>query len=106
MDKGKLEIRTMTNEKGETWFVGKEVAEALGIATPPRPSSNAWMMKTRAPSQFGILPTKPEQSSSTRAASMHWCSHRSWRAAEELFKLPSLGEGLVVGFGGCFFRYT
>ena len=24
------EIRTMTNEKGETFFVGKDVAEALG----------------------------------------------------------------------------
>ena len=26
------EIRTMTNEKGETWFVGKDVAEALGYS--------------------------------------------------------------------------
>ena len=24
------QIRTMTNEKGETFFVGKDVAEALG----------------------------------------------------------------------------
>ena len=24
------DIRTMTNEQGETWFVGKDVAEALG----------------------------------------------------------------------------
>ena len=28
------EIRTMTNEKGETWFVGKDVAEALGYSNP------------------------------------------------------------------------
>ena len=28
------EIRTMTNEKGETFFVGKEVAKALGYAKP------------------------------------------------------------------------
>ena len=26
------EIRTMTNEKGETFFVGKDVAKALGYA--------------------------------------------------------------------------
>ena len=26
------EIRTMTNEKGETFFVGKDVAEALGYS--------------------------------------------------------------------------
>ena len=28
------EVRTMTNEKGETFFVGKDVAEALGYAKP------------------------------------------------------------------------
>ena len=28
------DIRTMTNEKGETFFVGKDVAEALGYANP------------------------------------------------------------------------
>ena len=28
------EIRTMTNEKGETFFVGKDVATALGYAKP------------------------------------------------------------------------
>ena len=28
------EIRTMTNEKGETFFVGKDVAEALGYNNP------------------------------------------------------------------------
>ena len=28
------EIRTMTNEKGETFFVGKGVAEALGYSGP------------------------------------------------------------------------
>lgn len=28
------EIRTMTNERGETFFVGKDVAEALGYAKP------------------------------------------------------------------------
>ena len=28
------EIRTMTNEKGETFFVGKDVAEALGYSAP------------------------------------------------------------------------
>lgn len=28
------EIRTMTNEKGETFFVGKDVAKALGYARP------------------------------------------------------------------------
>ena len=28
------EIRTMTNEKGETFFVGKDVAKALGYAKP------------------------------------------------------------------------
>ena len=26
------EIRTMTNERGETFFVGKDVAEALGYS--------------------------------------------------------------------------
>ena len=26
----------MTNEKGETWFVGKEVAEALGYTNLPK----------------------------------------------------------------------
>ena len=26
------EVRTMTNEKGETFFVGKDVAQALGYA--------------------------------------------------------------------------
>ena len=28
------EIRTMTNEQGETFFVGKDVAQALGYAKP------------------------------------------------------------------------
>ena len=28
------EIRTMNNEKGETFFVGKDVAEALGYSNP------------------------------------------------------------------------
>ena len=28
------EIRTMTNEKGETFFVGKDVAKALGYSNP------------------------------------------------------------------------
>ena len=28
------DIRTMTNEQGETFFVGKDVAEALGYANP------------------------------------------------------------------------
>ena len=28
------EIRTMTDEKGETFFVGKDVAKALGYAKP------------------------------------------------------------------------
>ena len=28
------EIRTMTNESGETYFVGKDVAEALGYKNP------------------------------------------------------------------------
>ena len=28
------EIRTMTNEKGETFFVGKDVAMALGYSNP------------------------------------------------------------------------
>ena len=28
------EIRTMTNENGETFFVGKDVAQALGYAKP------------------------------------------------------------------------
>ena len=28
------EVRTMTNEKGETFFVGKDVATALGYAAP------------------------------------------------------------------------
>ncbi len=28
------EIRTITNEKGETFFVGKDVAQALGYAKP------------------------------------------------------------------------
>ncbi len=28
------EIRTMTDEKGEPWFVGKDVAEALGYKKP------------------------------------------------------------------------
>ena len=30
------EVRTMTNEKGETFFVGKDVAEALGYKNPPK----------------------------------------------------------------------
>ena len=30
------EIRTMTNEKGETFFVGKDVAEALGYSQPDK----------------------------------------------------------------------
>ena len=30
------EIRTMTNEKGETFFVGKDVAEALGYGQPDK----------------------------------------------------------------------
>ena len=30
------EIRTMTDENGEPWFVGKDVAEALGYANPQR----------------------------------------------------------------------
>ena len=30
------EIRTMTNEKGETFFVGKDVAEALGYNNPQK----------------------------------------------------------------------
>jgi hypothetical protein len=29
-------IRTMTNEKGETYFVGKDVAEALGYSDPQK----------------------------------------------------------------------
>ena len=28
------EIRTLTNEKGETFFVGKDVAKALGYSKP------------------------------------------------------------------------
>ena len=28
------DIRTMTNENGETYFVGKDVAEALGYKNP------------------------------------------------------------------------
>ena len=28
------EIRTMTDERGETFFVGKDIAEALGYAKP------------------------------------------------------------------------
>ena len=28
------EVRTLTNEKGETFFVGKDVATALGYAAP------------------------------------------------------------------------
>ena len=28
------EVRTMTNERGETFFVGKDVAQALGYAKP------------------------------------------------------------------------
>ena len=28
------DIRTMTDEQGETWFVGKDVAEALGYKNP------------------------------------------------------------------------
>ncbi len=28
------EIRTMTDEKGESWFVGRDVAEALGYKNP------------------------------------------------------------------------
>ena len=30
------EIRTMTNEQGEPWFVGKDVAEALGYSNPQK----------------------------------------------------------------------
>ena len=30
------DIRTMTDEQGETWFVGKDVAEALRIFKTPR----------------------------------------------------------------------
>ena len=30
----------MTNEKGETWFVGKDVAEALGYTNPPKTLRN------------------------------------------------------------------
>ena len=30
------DIRTMTNEKGETYFVGKDVAEALGYSDPQK----------------------------------------------------------------------
>ncbi|MDY4409868.1 MAG: Bro-N domain-containing protein [Prevotella sp.] len=30
------EIRTMTDENGEPWFVGKDVAEALGYANPQK----------------------------------------------------------------------
>ena len=30
------EIRTMTNEKGETFFVGKDVAKALGYSQPDK----------------------------------------------------------------------
>ena len=30
------EIRTMMDEQGESWFVGKDVAEALGYANPPK----------------------------------------------------------------------
>ena len=30
------DIRTMTNEKGETFFVGKDVAEALGYKNPQK----------------------------------------------------------------------
>ena len=28
------QIRTMTDEKGESWYVGKEVATILGYASP------------------------------------------------------------------------
>ena len=28
------QIRTMTNEKGETFFVGKDIASALGYSKP------------------------------------------------------------------------
>jgi len=30
------EIRTMNDEKGNTWFVGKDVAEALGYTNPQK----------------------------------------------------------------------
>ena len=30
------EVRTMTNEKGETFFVGKDVALALGYSQPDK----------------------------------------------------------------------
>ena len=30
----------MTNEKGETWFVGKDLAEALGYTNPPKTLRN------------------------------------------------------------------
>ena len=30
------EVRTLTNEKGETFFVGKDVADALGYTNTPK----------------------------------------------------------------------
>ena len=42
------EIRTLTNEKGETFFVGKDVAKHSGTATLVRHYSTTLTKKTRA----------------------------------------------------------
>ena len=56
------EIRTLVNEQGETFFVGKDVAEALGYSKPQT-------TRTKALPRFRALPMKPVPWSSTRVAS-------------------------------------
>ena len=71
------EIRTMTNEKGETFFVGKDVATALGYAKPQNALATHVDKDDKSTAPIQGTAYEPEPSSSTRAVSTSSSSPRS-----------------------------
>ena len=61
------EIRTMTDEKGETFFVGNDVAKALGYSDSEKQSEFTLTLRTKGWTKWPPLEEPKRSSSSTRA---------------------------------------
>ena len=76
-------IRTMTNEKGETFFVGKDVAKALGYRNP----SNALQVHVDAEDKTAYLIQVSGSKATFQRTTARGDSSQTWRPSPQLRQL-------------------
>ena len=94
----------MTNEKGETWFVGKDVAEALGY--PPKALRDHVDEEDKLTERTVLSGQRREVILINESGLYALVLSSKLPCYGRTIQAPIPWGGVGGGFLGCFFRYT